>query len=370
MKSIKLWFRMWLAKYNNEKHEKITSDARHPTIPQNTKEKADFFKDYYSLVAESARLKLIEAMFGLNLFALFDNKDIVLESEIIEKLRLEPLRAQKWLHLLSYEQFLIKTTVNNHPAYKLPDGFKQYLLHQEGWLTMLYFMGSWIEVSKVNLTNLLQVGTPALSYSWPPKTKDEAACLEQWMTDTSLWTINCLFDQINFKNINNLLDVGGGDGTIACALAVAHPHLNITVYNLPASAELARENIESQGLSHRINVIDGDFLEDEAFPLGFDLILFARIMWDWGEKTNRRLVKMAYQALQKNALVAICEVFKDDDNDFCLSLEYRHLFYDSFDARLMKTSEEYRLMLEQTGFTTLPRRLDTASSMSVLMAKK
>src|SRR5437879_5843859 len=121
MKLIKSWIQTWLAKYSNDLHEKKDTELQFPAISKNTKEKADFFKDYYSLVAESARLKLVEAMFGLNIFALFESKEIVLETEIIEKLRLMPLRAQKWLHLLSYEHFLIKVTVNGRSAYQLPD---------------------------------------------------------------------------------------------------------------------------------------------------------------------------------------------------------------------------------------------------------
>ena len=38
-----------------------------------------------------------------------------------------------------------------------------------------------------------------------------------------------------------LLDVGGGDGTIGCAMVKAHPALAVTVFNLSASAALARK---------------------------------------------------------------------------------------------------------------------------------
>lgn len=35
------------------------------------------------------------------------------------------------------------------------------------------------------------------------------------------------------------------------------------------------------GLQKRISVFSGDFINDEQFPAGFDLILFVRVLWDW-----------------------------------------------------------------------------------------
>ena len=77
----------------------------------------------------------------------------------------------------------------------------------------------------------------------------------------------------------NILDVGGGDGTIAITLAKEHlpVDVSITVYNLPASAELARDNVEHNECAGRVQVIDGNFLEDESFPGQFDTIIFNRV---------------------------------------------------------------------------------------------
>ena len=76
-----------------------------------------------------------------------------------------------------------------------------------------------------------------------------------------------------------ILDVGGGDGTIAINLVKEHltPDVNVTVYNLPASADMARENVEYYGCGNRVQVVDGDFLDDTDFPGVYDTITFNRV---------------------------------------------------------------------------------------------
>ncbi|WP_230317613.1 methyltransferase, partial [Legionella pneumophila] len=152
----------------------------------------------------------------------------------------------------------------------------------------------------------------------------------------------------------SILDVGGGDGTIACALAQAYPHLKITVYNLPESAKIAQKNIDAMGLQKRISVFSGDFINDEQFPAGFDLILFVRVLWDWDNSRKRKLLNMAYHALKRKGHVAICEGFKELCYDLCLTWEYSYIFADGFDAEVFKTSDEYKIMLQQIGFTPIP----------------
>lgn len=365
--------------------KKITSWFTKPTISeppeknlpladsQSNSPNAEFYADYFSLIAKGAKLKLIQAMFGLNLFVLFEDDSSVPEREIIEKLGLMPIRAKKWLHLLSSEGYLVKTTINNQPAYRLPPGFIK-LIHSHRWWGMQFFFNSWIETEEENLADVLRFGKIKRTAPWPPKTDSHANWLENWMKNTSTATIECILEHINFQKVTTLLDVGGGDGTMSCAFATAHPHLKAAVYNLPLSAQMARENIAAKQLSDRVQVIEGNFLEDNAFPTGFDLILFARVLFDWNEQVNRKLLTMAYQALPKNGLVAICEFFKNYNHDVCFTCEYRYLFNDDFAAHVMKTKEEYFSMLDDIGFTVIPLKADAEEKhpldYSLILAKK
>ncbi len=363
---IKPWIKTWTAKW------KVKGRTENPQkLSKNTNKNSDFYENYYTLVAHAAKLKLVEPMFNLNIFPLFENKAYVLESDIIETLDLHPIRAKKWLNLLASEFFLKQIMISNQAAYQLSEEFYQ-LMHGDGWATMKSFFATWIIAANEDLTDVLRFGKVKETVPWPPKTKDEAKTLETWMTLTAECTIACVLEQIDFKNVNHLLDVGGGDGTMACAFVTVHPHLKATVYNLPASAHLARQNIASKGLSDRVSVIEGDFIKDDTLPAGFDLILFSRVLFDWEAKVNRKLLKMAYDALPLDGQVVICEIFKDYNPDFCLSSEYRYLFLDDFTTNVMKTEAEYRIMLGEIGFSVLPKKPSglSAEYASVLLAKK
>ncbi|VEG91822.1 methyltransferase [Legionella spiritensis] len=364
------WFKAWLKKFGHQAPDNI------PKViipPQKKNPNAEFYKNYFSLIAKGVRLKLVEAMFSLNLFALFENKTRVSESEIIEKLGLMPVRAKKWLHLLCSEHFLIKVTGNDYqPSYQLPDEFIE-LMRSDRWWGIQFFFSTWQVGSDEDLTDVLQSGQVKTSVSWPPQTDDEAWWLEDWMTKTAEQPVQALLESINFKKVHHVLDVGGGDGTMACAFVTAYPHLKATVYNLPKPAEMARRNIEARELNHKVRVLEADFIKEDAFPTGFDLIVFTRVLFDWDESVDRKLLRMAYQALPRNGLVAICEFYKEENNDRCLSAEYRYIFHDDFTPHVMKTAATYRAMLEKIGFTIVRPNTEGKQAFtycSVILARK
>lgn len=370
MNIIKSWLSAWLTKHRDNQYK---DNCTTQSTPKKPKPNANFYSNYFSLIADGARLKLIEPMFKLNLFALFENKTSVLESDIIYCLGLKPIRAKKWLHLLSCEHFLIKVIIDDfQTAYQLPEDFIQ-LMKSDKWWGIQFFFNTWMVAADENLTDVLRFGHVKTSVSWPPKTDAEVAWLEDWMRNTAEQPLNCLLEHIHFKKINSVLDVGGGDGTMACALVKAHPHLKAAVYNLSKPAAMARHNIESQGLSHQVRVIEGDFIAEDEFPVGFDLIIFTRVLFDWNESTDRKLLKMAFQALPKNGLVAICEFFKEESHDQCLAAEYRYIFHDDFKPNVMKTAATYRTILEDMGFTIVIPTTEKKASFtyySLILAQK
>ncbi|HHU0062101.1 TPA: methyltransferase, partial [Legionella pneumophila] len=329
----------------------IITLSEEPNNPENYIEARQYF---YGLLAGGVRIKLLESMFDLDLFRLFTGKPYLLENDIIKRLELKPVRAKKWLHLLCCEDFLKKIMVGSQVGYQLAKS--QLMLGEGYWGFKQYYDFYWQRMANEKLSNILRFTDPKFNVSWPPKTAEEANFLETWMTKTATPLIQTLLACLDLNQYRSILDVGGGDGTIACALAQAYPHLKITVYNLPESAKIAQKNIDAMGLQKRISVFAGDFINDEQFPAGFDLILFVRVLWDWDNSRKRKLLNMAYHALKRKGHVAICEGFKELCYDLCLTWEYSYIFADGFDAEVFKTSDEYKIMLQQIGFTPIPTK--------------
>ncbi|MFZ6745247.1 methyltransferase [Undibacterium sp. JH2W] len=66
-----------------------------------------------------------------------------------------------------------------------------------------------------------------------------------------------------FKDARNCLDLGGGPGWVAIALAQANPALRASVFDWPETALVAQDNIEQAGLSGRVQAQGGDLAVDD-----------------------------------------------------------------------------------------------------------
>ncbi len=145
-----------------------------------------------------------------------------------------------------------------------------------------------------------------------------------------------------------LLDVGGGDGTIGCALAEHYPDLKVTVFNLPASAYIARRIIGEKGMADRVDVHEGDFLKEEL-PGPFDRVMFSRVLTDWAPDVCRDVLGKAARALAPGGRVVINEALLEGNRDYALSWEFRYIFYDTFGRFVYKSLPFYESILRDAG---------------------
>ncbi|MBS7690105.1 methyltransferase domain-containing protein [Pseudomonas lalucatii] len=80
-----------------------------------------------------------------------------------------------------------------------------------------------------------------------------------------------------FAAAERLLDLGGGPGLVAIALAEANPVLGGEVFDLPEAASVAQENIARAGLAGRLRSRGGDLSRD-ALGEGYDLIWCSSVL--------------------------------------------------------------------------------------------
>jgi SAM-dependent methyltransferase/DNA-binding HxlR family transcriptional regulator len=195
-------------------------------------------------------------------------------------------------------------------------------------------------------------------FAWPPKSTAQVTEFETSMaaglgpiTETfrthahRLWTAP-----------TRLLDVGGGDGTLAAQLLAEAPGLTVDVYNLPAVGPLVRQTSNRTGYPDRLGFVAGDFLT-EPLPAGYDVICFVRVLHDWPTPIARRLVENAYQALPPHGVLLICEEFRTPDR---LAMQFFWSYFligvDNCVSRLREITF-YTHLLQDVGFhdiETLP----------------
>lgn len=78
-------------------------------------------------------------------------------------------------------------------------------------------------------------------------------------------------------HLQRLLDLGGGPGLVAIALAERLPAVEGVVFEYPLAADVARDNITAAGLGKRLQAIGGD-LNDDDIGSGYDLIWCSSVL--------------------------------------------------------------------------------------------
>ncbi|MFV2103517.1 methyltransferase [Micromonospora sp. LOL_024] len=188
-------------------------------------------------------------------------------------------------------------------------------------------------------------------FAWPPKTATQSAEFERSMAlglGPAIETVRRHASRL-WSDRHRLLDVGGGDGTLAAHILDSAPALRADVYNLPAVAPLVAATRANRGHRDRMGFVGGDFFA-EALPTGYDALSFVRVLHDWPNAVARQLVEQAYVAVEPGGLLLICEEFRTPDR---LAMQFFWSYFligvDSSVSRLREV-DFYTRLLTEVGF--------------------
>ncbi|HEV8539866.1 MAG TPA: methyltransferase [Nitrospiraceae bacterium] len=106
-----------------------------------------------------------------------------------------------------------------------------------------------------------------------------------------------------------VLDLGGGPGSYAIALAKRYPRVQGVV--LDQTVTVARQLIRKHRLQHRLLARQGSLFTADLGS-GYDAVLVSNVIHDFNEKENRTLLKRVRDALCLGGKVFIVEFFLDD----------------------------------------------------------
>ena len=70
-----------------------------------------------------------------------------------------------------------------------------------------------------------------------------------------------ILDAFSFSGHRHLLDVGGGEGRFLVSVAERHPHLKMSLFDLPPVAANAQQRFQAAGISDRAQAHGGNFLK-------------------------------------------------------------------------------------------------------------
>ena len=171
----------------------------------------------------------------------------------------------------------------------------------------------------------------------------------------------------DFSGVSRLLDVGGGSGCYAIAIARANPSMRASIMELPAMCEVAKEYIAAGGVADRVDTVVVDMFR-EPWPQGYDAMFFANVWHDWNFETCAWLARQTYEALPPGGRIFLHEMLLDDGGDGPLTTV-------SFSMLMLGTEgqqfslPELKGLLEGAGFSDVASK-QTYGYYSLVSARK
>jgi acetylserotonin N-methyltransferase len=155
-------------------------------------------------------------------------------------------------------------------------------------------------------------GSPAEGWETGQIDPQMARMIAAFMNSHSVPTALAVAQQAPLRDVRHLLDVGGGSGCFAIAIARANPAMRATIMELPAMCAVAEEYIEASGLAGRVGTVAVDMFRQD-WPTGHDSAFFSNVFHDWSWETNAQLAARAFSSLPSGGTIHLNEMLIDDD---------------------------------------------------------
>ncbi len=119
---------------------------------------------------------------------------------------------------------------------------------------------------------------------------------------------------IVFKNHpKRILDVGGNTGKFSIQCAKFDEDVKVTILDLPGQLNVAKQNIEEQGFSDRIDGYPINLLDhSNDFPKGADIVWMSQFLDCFSQEDILQLLKRSFNAINEDGRVYILETYWDN----------------------------------------------------------
>lgn len=178
-----------------------------------------------------------------------------------------------------------------------------------------------------------------------------------------------LASQFDFSSYRHLLDVGGGSGGLAVAIASACPQLRVTVMDLPSVVPITQRFVEEEGMTKRIEAVANDVVQG---PLtgSYDVAVVRAFIQILSPSESQRALHNLIQVLEPGGKIHIIgQVLDDSRLSPPETVAFNLVFLNAYDEGQAYTEREYRTWLAEAGFVGIERTL-LAGGQSLITAHK
>src|SRR5262249_15901165 len=146
-----------------------------------------------------------------------------------------------------------------------------------------------------NLLHAVQTGTPAFEhalgmpfYQYLAQHPDAGRSFGQAMGEITTVMANAVVAAYDFPPLHQVVDVGGGSGTLLATILQAYPSMRGVLFDMPSVIAGAGATIAAAGVTDRCDLIAGDFFE--SVPAGGDAYLLSRVLMDYDDDRSVQIL--------------------------------------------------------------------------------
>jgi demethylspheroidene O-methyltransferase len=147
----------------------------------------------------------------------------------------------------------------------------------------------------------------------------------------------------------HLLDVGGGSGAFLIAAGTHAAALRLTLFDLPAVAEIARGVLAASPVAERVTVVGGDFTA-ESLPEGADVVSLVRVLHDHDDDIALALLRAIRRVLPPGGTLLIAEPMAGTPGAEPVGAAYFGFYFLAMGGGRARTPNRIKEMLAEAGF--------------------
>lgn len=215
----------------------------------------------------------------------------------------------------------------------------------------------------------IRTGSPQAKIDFaalPPETMEKYL---RGLHPTTKATGRDLVGRFDFSQYRHLLDVGGGSGGLALAIAADCPQLRVTVVDLPSVVPVTQRFVEEEGMSERVEVVASDVVQG-TLTGSYDVAVLRAFIQVLSPANARRALKNLIGVLQPGGRIhVIGQVLDDSRLSPSETVAFNLVFLNVYDEGQAYTEHEYRTWLAEAGFVEVERTSFEAGQ-SLITARK
>jgi len=135
---------------------------------------------------------------------------------------------------------------------------------------------------------------------------EDTAEYSQLMAASQHFVADEVLASMTFRDVDRLLDVGGGHGAFLRQIGTAWPHLKLGLFDLPEVAVTGAQLLGEALGAGRVTGHPGNFFSD-SIPEGYDMVSLVRILHDHDDAPAQALLGNIRKSLAPGARLLIAE---------------------------------------------------------------